>query len=330
VSGGGASAPGKLMISGEYAVLGGAEAIIVAVGARAHARWSGPPSDGSPLTIGGSPENPSAPMEAVVARHWAEASTRPDPRTLVIDVSELRQSDKKIGLGSSAAGAAAAAAAVLDAAGLDVTTPAVRARVLDAALGGHREVAPSGSGADVAAAVLGGFVRFRRTGAGVEAQPLAWPQSVEIAAVWTGVEARTSSFLAALERFASERPEAHRRALAVLGSGAEQLVSAALAADGSGVVEAAGAYGRAMGELGEAVGLPIVTPALARVAELAAEAGGSAKPSGAGGGDVAVAFFDAAHKRIAFETACRRHGLVVLSLPLGAPGVLPEASEGSD
>ncbi len=38
-------------------------------------------------------------------------------------------------------------------------------------------------------------------------------------------------------------------------------------------------------------GVPIVTPAFARAAAIAAELGGAAKPSGAGGGDVGIALF---------------------------------------
>ncbi len=328
--GGGASAPGKLMICGEYVVLDGAEAVVAAVSTRAYARWSAAPTDRSPTTLGSSPDSRGAPPEAVVARRWAEASTRPDARTLVIDVSELRQGHKKVGLGSSAAAAAAAAGAVFDAAGLDLRDRAVRGRVLDAALGGHREVAPQGSGADVAAAVLGGFVRFRRLDDAVEAFPLLWPTAVEVTAVWTGSEARTSDFVAAVKRFASASPAGYREHARELGTESEQLASAAIDNDSKSLIEAAGNFGRAMGRLGEAAGVPIVTPGLALVSDLASRAGGSAKPSGAGGGDVAVAFFDDPARRIAFETACRERGLVVLSLALGAEGVRPEAPQGND
>lgn len=325
----GVSAPGKLMICGEYVVLDGAEAIVAAVSARAYARWSAPPHDGSPLTLGGSPDWPGAPHEAVVARRWAEASTRPDARTLVIDVSELRQSQKKIGLGSSAAAAAAASGAVFDAAGLDVRDRAVRARVLDAALGGHREVAPEGSGADVAASVMGGFVRFRRLGDAVEALPLEWPQAVEVATIWTSSEARTSDFVGAVRSFRQADPAGYRACARELAAESEQVASAAIANDSKALIEAVGGFGRAMGRLGEAAHVPILTPGLELVADLASRAGGSAKPSGAGGGDVAVAFFDDRDRRIAFETACRDRGLVVLSLALGAEGVRPEASQGN-
>jgi len=205
----------------------------------------------------------------------------------------------------------------------------VRARVLDAALSGHREVAPEGSGADVAAAVLGGFVRFRRLGDAVEALPLEWPATVEVATVWTSSEARTSDLVRAVKRLATRDPAGYRACARDLAAESEQLVSAAMSSDSKAIIEAAGGAGRAMGRLGEAAQVPIMTPGLELIADLASRAGGSAKPSGAGGGDVAVAFFDDPGRRIAFETSCRDRGLVVLSLVLGAEGVRPEASEGN-
>jgi phosphomevalonate kinase len=47
----------------------------------------------------------------------------------------------------------------------------------------------------------------------------------------------------------------------------------------------------ALTRLGDAAEVPIVTPPFVRAAAIAAELGGGAKPSGAGGGDVGVALF---------------------------------------
>ena len=58
---------------------------------------------------------------------------------------------------------------------------------------------------------------------------------------------------------------------------------------------------------------------MARAAELARSLGGAAKPSGAGGGDLGVAFF--ADERAARDFAARcPEGLLVLDLQLGATG----------
>ncbi|MCC6874655.1 MAG: hypothetical protein IT378_10150 [Sandaracinaceae bacterium] len=92
------------------------------------------------------------------------------------------------------------------------------------------------------------------------------------------------------------------------------------------VVRATAAHGDAMAALGEAAGAPIVTEALARVARIAKDCGGAAKPSGAGGGDVALALFADGADAERFDRACAREGLNLLSLRLGAEGVRREAS----
>jgi phosphomevalonate kinase len=68
-----------------------------------------------------------------------------------------------------------------------------------------------------------------------------------------------------------------------------------------------------------------MTPSLARVAALAEAHGGGAKPSGAGGGDVALAFFADEDRAEAFRGACRLEGLTLVPLAMGVEGVRLDA-----
>ncbi len=313
------SAPGKMMVAGEYAVLEGAEAVVAAVDRRAFAS----------LESGVVPAGTLSP-EAAASLAEAEKRIGMLKSGVTLDVSQMRQSGLKLGLGSSAAGAAAVAGLVYAAHGRDLARLDVQREVLDAAFSGHRAVAPKGSGADVAAAVHGGFVRFRRLGDAIETHPLDWPEGLSARVVWTGQEARTSAFLSCVEALAKRDPGRHRGVMAALGAEADRFVSALLAGDLVGVVEATGAYGVAMGELGEAAGIEIVTDTLARVANLARQAGGAAKPSGAGGGDVALAIFAEPQAAERFERLCGEADLRVLSIELGAPGVRVEPPSSSE
>jgi phosphomevalonate kinase len=76
-----------------------------------------------------------------------------------------------------------------------------------------------------------------------------------------------------------------------------------------------------MAALGRAADAPIVTEALADAARLARAVGGAAKPSGAGGGDIAIAFVpsDEAAQELRLRAADR--GLVPLNVDLFAEGV---------
>jgi phosphomevalonate kinase len=298
------------MVVGEYAVLEGAEAVVAAVSRRAHARTGG---------------TGAAPPEVVGAAAAAARLLGVEPPAVSIDASALRDGDKKLGLGSSAAGAAAAAAVVFAQAGKLLDDAATRTQVLDAALEGHRTVAPEGSGADVAASVLGGFVRFRRLGDGVETHALDWPAALALRVVWTGGEARTSDMITRVRALRYRDGALHRRCFAALADRADATISALLDADVAGAIEGLDGYAEAMDALGRAAGVSIVDATSARVRAIAKAAGGAAKPSGAGGGDVVMAAFpdeDCAEK---FASECAGAGLALLSLGLGAPGVQDES-----
>jgi phosphomevalonate kinase len=81
-----------------------------------------------------------------------------------------------------------------------------------------------------------------------------------------------------------------------------------------------------MGELGDAAGIPILTDALKQIAQLASAAGGAAKPSGAGGGDVALALFPDTASDQRFESLCQEQNFTLLLIELGAPGVSLEGA----
>ncbi len=322
------SSPGKLVIAGEYAVLEGAPALVAAVDRRAVARWvpgSQAGTDGSAGARGGSRETPVLPAEALVARRMAEEVCGVVPQELQLSVTALRQDGRKLGLGSSAAGAAAAAGAVFAWHGHEVSATAVRSQVLAAAMAGHRQVAPEGSGVDVAASVLGGFVRFRRTGDDFEAEPVTWPDGLEVRVVWTGAEARTSDLVARVRDLARSAPDVYRGRIDAVREAAAGFLRAVSEGRSGDAVRAADAHHEAMAALGEAAGAPIVEERLAQIAGLARAAGGAAKPSGAGGGDVAVAFFTGAAETARFEAACRGAGLSLLDLGVGAEGTAASA-----
>lgn len=311
------SAPGKLMIAGEYVVLDGAEALVAAVSARVTARWTGG-SDRSPRDRSGSPGAPPLPPEVVLTLQESQRALGTVPMELEIDTSALRHGERKLGLGSSAAAAVAAAGSVVTYHGGDPAND--RRRILKWALDGHRAVAPQGSGADVAASALGGLVRFKRD-AVERAEAIAWPDALLLEVVWTGEPARTSDLVARVRAMPDRE-----RASAPLERAAERLIAAIAEGRAADAAAAANEHCLAMQALGEAAGAAIVTEPLERARKLALEHHGGAKPSGAGGGDVAIAFFADPDDASRFRARCPEHGLTPLSLTIGASGVRVEGS----
>lgn len=319
-----ASAPGKVMVAGEYAVLSGASALVLAVDARATARLaSADGTDRSPPTAAGSPAVSSLPPEVLLTKAEAERSLGIPPMELTIDTSALREGARKLGLGSSAAGAVAAAAAVFAAAGIDPAQ--ARERIFRAALAGHHAVAPHGSGADVAAAAHGGLLAFRREGDTVEVASRTMPGSVRTLLAWTGTPVRTSDLVDRVRALASRDARAHASAIGAIRDAASALDRAIGEDDASAIFEATREHHDAMRLLGEQADTPIVTPALAALAEVARAFGGASKPSGAGGGDVALVFVPNGTDEAALGRELGRHSLRLLSIALGAEGARAES-----
>src|SRR4249920_3072469 len=105
------SAPGKLFLIGEYAVLHGYHAVVAAVDRRVTGRFVPEAAPATPLV-----ENV---VEAVRA-YLVEDGASPPAGAPVLDSRALSSNAGKLGLGSSAAVAAAGVGAMLEASGCDI------------------------------------------------------------------------------------------------------------------------------------------------------------------------------------------------------------------
>jgi phosphomevalonate kinase len=303
-------APGKVFLVGEYAVLDEGVAVLAAVSRHAIGQYM-------PDLTAASPVITETVRRALTALgDLADALPRGAPW---VDTSAFEQDGVKLGLGSSAAAAVAATGALFEHVGISLE--ANKELLYSIADAGHRAAQGGvGSGADVAAAVHGGFLEFFRPRDGVPAvSRLTPPATLEIVVFWSGQAARTADLVQAVGRFATREAAAHARRIDELRGVSRRFVTAFTSNDARGAVAAAEAYGKGLEDLGAAARTPIVTPPFQRAAALARTLGGAAKPSGAGGGDVGVAFF--AHSDAAAEFAARcPEGILVLDIRLGATG----------
>ena len=166
----------------------------------------------------------------------------------------------------------------------------------------HHDVQGSGSGMDVRASASGGLRRYEGDRVG---EPLDVPL---LLAVWSGASAATGP------RVQRYRAWSDRAAFVE--------ASRALVEAGPTVASLRAAY-ELLCAMGRAAGVPYDTPGHQAIARLAVEHGGAAKPSGAGGGDVAIALFDAPDERQAFAQRCARDGLIPIPIHV-VPGVLED------
>lgn len=303
----GASAPGKALLCGEYAVLEGAPAVVAAVDRRVRVAWAEEP-------VAMSPE-----VEATLRRAQAELGSV--GHSLHVDASELHRDRVKLGLGSSAAAAAAAAGAVFATQGHDLADRGNLQRIFTCAFEGHASIAPQGSGVDVAASTFGGFLRFERKDDRVDTRALDAPNDLHIRLIWTGQAARTSELVKKVKALRRDEPNRYRACMGRLIELSARFASAFEAGNAPRVVAEAAEYCAAMKALGDAAEAPILERRLERTAQLAAGLSGSAKPCGAGGGDVSIAFFVEPAAAKSFELACKDEGLHPIDVTWGASGV---------
>ena len=293
-------APGKLLLTGAYAVLDGAPAIVVAVDRYAVA-------DGS--------RHAASPPPEVRAAFGSE----PPPE---VDVQQLRDaSGRKLGLGSSAAAVVAAVGWRALSRGEDPRLPIVRSRIFRASRAAHARVQSGGSGVDVAASVHGGALRYALSDSGAVVRALEPPADLILRVYFSGTSARTSDLLRLVDRHRGRDPKA--RVFADLRDRAEQ-ASEAFASPAGRFVAAARSFGDALDALGSAADVPIVPPAFRDLARAAEVEGGAFLPSGAGGGDVGV-WIGTAPPSPSFEALAAIAAVHLVPLELDRGGVRPES-----
>jgi len=293
-----ARAPGKLVLSGAYSVLSGAPALIAAVDRYVLADSARPATF---LT----PEVHAALGER--AAPW-------------FDASALRDGEKKLGLGSSAAILVASLAALELAAEPALTDEALCARVYERAFLAHRAAQGGGSGVDVAASAHGGVLAARRTHGALELTRLALPSSLQFEVWACSASASTAAFLARIAEFAARDPAAHAACIGAQAQAAEAALTAAERGDATGFVAAIARQVTTLTALGQSANVGIVTSELAELAQLAETHGAAFLPAGAGGGDVAY-WVGANAAPPAFVARAQALGLSRVQLALGARGV---------
>lgn len=302
------SAPGKLFVSGEYAVLNGAPAIVTAVSRRAVASLVKSARDPSPVL--------KAVREHMTNYLGAEGKAETPLPLVQVESPGFQTGHHKIGLGSSSATTAAACGAYFEWAGLPI--PENRKTIMELAIRAHRSAqGGKGSGADVAAATEGGTLVFSRNGV-MEKISIDF---LDIVVVWSGKAASTSALIESTRKLKQECKEVYATCFGDLTRTAEHIVDACRARDSKAVICAMEDYGSLMKKLGECASCPIVTKEHELIATIARRLGGAAKPSGAGGGDVAIGLFENRDDSEKFRSALTKRGFNALDLEIGAEGL---------
>jgi phosphomevalonate kinase len=312
-----ARAPGKLVLAGEYAVLHGAPCLVLAVDRFVTATVSE-----------GTPDAPLLPREvsATFALAAREGVLRGSPAVRFDTRALYAPGGHKLGLGSSAAACVAALAAALHAQGVALDRD-VLARLCRQ---GHREAQGGGSGVDVLSSAYGGLLWVKpapdpdQTPA---VAPRELPEALPWAVLWTGQSARTSALVARVHTLRDRAPAEYATCMRGISDATESFALALGAGDSRRATEAVRDHGAWLDRLGHEAGAPVVTDGLRRLGVELEPLGAAVKPSGAGGGDVALVLaHDATALASALVTAEAR-GFSRVPLGVAREGVTARATE---
>jgi phosphomevalonate kinase len=347
------SAPGKLVLIGEYSVLFGYPALVMAInrrarvemGSAADSRWSvrAPGfTDGRfffelDRQLGLVWSNDAAGsgdrfglLDSVLSSSADLLGIDPcdlNPADIMLDTREFFQlrpdGSTKLGLGSSAALMTAASSALLTWGGVDDSAAPDFVR-LQRTLDFHRWFQGGrGSGIDVAASLLGGVLEYRLNDDGTvaAARPTELPAGLHLVPVWTGRAASTSDFLSRLDGLLEQNPDSVSPGLERAGTIAAGTIRAARAGDFRAILDGVEAFAGALDSLGRAAGLEIFSDEHRELGRLAGDVGVRYKPSGAGGGDFGLGFTDDPTVAAAFAAAAEDAGYLVPGLAMDRTGV---------
>lgn len=321
-----ASAPGKIVLSGEYAVLDGAPAICMAIDRRARAEVS--PATGPFLTVHATgcvngewrlPVEEKAEFEwpgdvpELLPEVWKTTATEA-VFDVSLDTGEFLDpgSGLKLGLGSSAALTAALVSALLDATKKphDVLTSACEA---------HRGLQQGyGSGVDVVTCLLGGVIEYRLSRS-VRGRPISWPAGLEFGVLWCGRPASTSE---RLKKFEDVRRSDAFASVRRLREMSEKIAQAWPAGDTARLLETFRRYVDVLMQFDIDHDLGIFDAGHREMADAASDRKLIYKPCGAGGGDTGIVFATEKEAIEEFIHFAGERGFRFLDISLEARGVL--------
>lgn len=347
------SAPGKLYIAGEYAVVEpGHPAILVAidqfitvslektenVGSITSFQYGNLPilwRRQNDLLVLDKRENPFHYILAainVTESYAKELGKELSFYSLMVD-SELDSSNgRKYGLGSSAAVTVATVQALCQYYDLGANNETI----FKLAALAHLSVKSNGSCGDVAASVYGGWLAFttfdrewvlkqqeqnqsvktliEREWPHLSITPLTPPLDLRLVIGWTGSPASTSHLVDEVTNQRSRDKQAYEVFLKESALCVNRMIEAFQAGDIKAIQTQIRKNRKLLVQMSKDTGVTIETPALTQLCEVAEIYNGAAKSSGAGGGDCGIVLFDRKEGLLSLMTAWEEKDITNLPL----------------
>lgn len=300
------TAPGKLLLNGEYAVLEGYPALVCSVNRFVSCSFT--PQDFFEVTTTEGPNTYSSTHSFFIKEIFAAAEEYGLKIPLghySLDSSAFFLAGKKLGLGSSAALCVALSKVLLSLNQREINQNTLFPLSFRAH---HRAAHGLGSGVDVAAACFEGVMSYQLTKTPFKPRIHKFEQKIDeksVIAVFTGQTQSTRDFLEVFYIFKRKHPDLHHQLILNLARANAAFSSAFNAGHIESLITAVKSVSHCLMMLGKAMKVPIITEAHHHIAAIAAHHGGAAKISGAGGGDISICVAPPSQSHKLLESLCR-------------------------
>lgn len=336
-----ASAPGKLVLSGEYAVLEQGPAVAAAVGMRARVSIEAAAGEQHELHVANTGVSYAfrssfdGPLDWLddpgefgtiltaasrVFGHQGLVSEAPAAARITLSTQEFYRPGPagtlvKSGIGSSGAITVALTGALCT--WLGVYPEPELARAVH-----HEFQGAEGSGIDVLTSWHGGVITMTPAADRTpQLDKLALPPGLQVLPVWTGMAASTPAMLQVMRAYAAREPAAYASVMRALTEAAEAAAAAWRSGQSDAVLHATAEFARCLKAFDERCGIGVWSPEHVALQDLADNHGVVYKPSGAGGGDYGVALATDAAALTSFAAAASAAGFDAAGLDWGASGL---------
>jgi phosphomevalonate kinase len=349
-------APGKLILLGEYALLEGAPGIVCAINRFAHVSIKFAPDsffvlDSPSLNLSGvrftAHKNGKVKFitflkeaeikqlklfKSIFEFLWKELKSigfEIDPVQISINTNNFYSLEfkSKLGFGSSAAMTVALTAAFSCFAGRQIKGEEGRSEVFERAFKAHRLAQENlGSGIDVAASSFAGTLSYKMT-ADTEGEPSIpesledWPE-LSMSVMWTGKSTSTSEMIKSVTMFKNAQPKTYDRLMINLTNLSKAGISCYREKDSAGFIKIVKQYFQALRSLGKKASISIISPVHERLALIVESLGGAYKPSGAGDGDIGIAFAHSVAQMKKIENKIVRENFKILPVQIENHGFM--------
>jgi len=293
--------PGKVMLSGEYAVLYGGTAVLVPAPfyLKLVETKSAPDKKYSPIVTEASSYN---------IPEISEYENEHGKPYVELDADEFFSKDidgnlQKLGIGLSAAEAVGVVALRFERAGL--SWDGNRFKIAAYADKIHRKVQGGiGSGADIAACAYAQPIKFRRIDDQLDIEPINPEEfgiSIPLNIIWTGIPANTRTLVGDFQKWLNNGGVSTKKLLDRLIESGNNLADQWFVQNQSSLCESLDSFIDILDEIAVSAGLSFMLPIHSEIANLAKNTGGRAKSTGAGGGDMILLIGDVSIDKIKYK-----------------------------